>query len=209
MFKFNYKVGKSIPRVECQVILRDLERQSGKFTVTDAFGDVSLSVYETPYEDIENCDGKKLMDYRIKELEKSLGVKFNRDRFIIKYTGDRLEMEPHYDGSYTTTLIYLNTNFEGGSTNFPLANLEHRPQDFTDGHYIHYNSNHILAYHGGMPVTEGTKTVIVLRSMKITPWTMLTILPWRLFRDVLFERFILDWVVKKFFTCINCKRNKK
>ena len=196
MFKFNYKVGKAIPNVECQIILKDLYKQSDKFTVTDAFGNISLS-------------GKRLMNYRIKELEKSLGVKFNRDRFIIKYTGDRLEMEPHYDGSYTTTLIYLNTNFRGGSTNFPLARLEHNPQDFKPGHYIHYNSNHILAYHGGMPVTEGTKTVIVLRSMKITPWTMLTILPWRLFRDVFFERFILDWVVKKFFTCINCKRNKK
>jgi|TARA_R110000772_G_scaffold174392_1_gene286286 hypothetical protein len=209
MFKFNYKVGKAIPRVECQVILRDLERQSDKFSVTDAFGNISLSVYESDYDDIEMCDGKKLMNYRIKQLEKDLGVKFNKDRFIIKYTGDRLEMEPHYDGSYTTTLIYLNTNFEGGSTNFPLANLEHRPQDFKPGHYIHYNSNHILSYHGGMPVTNGNKTVIVLRSFKITLWTMLTILPWRLFRDVFFERFILDWVVKRFFTCINCKRNKK
>ena len=112
MFKFNYKVGKAIPNVECQIILKDLYRQSEKFTITDAFGDVSLSVYETPYEDVVDCDGKRLMDYRIKELEKSLGVKFNRDRFIIKYTGDRLEMEPHYDGSYTTTLIYLNNNLK-------------------------------------------------------------------------------------------------
>lgn len=206
MFKFNYKVGKAIPNVECQIILRDLERQIDKFEVTDAFGNIDLSVYETDYDNIEKCDGKRLMDYRIKQLEKDLGVKFNRDKFIIKYKGDRLEMEPHYDGSYTTTLIYLNTNFEGGGTNFPLAKLEHRPQDYKPGHYIHYNSNHILAYHGGMPVTAGEKTVIVLRSFKITPWTMLTILPWRLFRDVFFERFILDWAVKKFFTCINCKR---
>jgi len=208
MFKFNYKVGKAIPNVECQIILRDLERQHDKFTITDAFGDVSLSVYECPYEDILDCEGKKLMDYRINKLQKELGVKYNEDKFVIKYRGDRLEMEPHYDGSYTTTLIYLNTNFEGGGTNFPLANLEHRPQDYKPGHYIHYNSNHILAYHGGMPVTAGEKTVIVLRSFKITPWTILTILPWRLFRDVFFERFILDWLVKKFFTCINCKRVK-
>ena len=66
MFKFKYKVGNAIPRVECQVILRDLERQSDKFTITDAFGDVSLSVYECPYENLLDCDGKKLMDHRIK-----------------------------------------------------------------------------------------------------------------------------------------------
>ena len=208
MFKFNYKVGKAIPSVECQIILRDLERQVDKFEVTDEFGSIDLSVYETDYRNIEECEGKRLIDYRIKQLEKSLNVKFNKDKFIIKYKGDRIEMEPHYDGSYTTTLIYLNTNFEGGGTNFPLANLEHRPQDYKPGHYIHYNSNHILAYHGGMPVTAGEKTVIVLRSFKITLWTVFTILPWRLFRDVFFERFILDWLVKKFFTCINCKRVK-
>ena len=209
MFKFNYNVGKAIPRVECKVILKDLNRQLDNFTVTDAFGDVSLSVYECPYEDIRDCEGKRIMDLRIKKLEKVLGVKYNEDKFVIKYRGDRMEMEPHYDGSYTTTLIYLNTNFEGGGTNFPLANLEHHPQNFSDGHYIHYNSNHILAYHGGMPVTDGEKTVIVLRSFKITPWTILTILPWRLFRDVFFERFVLGWLVKKYFTCINCKKDKR
>ena len=126
MFKYNYKVGKAIPNVECQIILKDLYKQSDKFTVTDAFGDISLAVYETDYDNIEG-DGKKLMDYRVKLLEKQLGVKYKKDKFIIKYTGDHLEMIPHYDGSRTTTLIYLNTNFKGGATEFPLANLEHNP----------------------------------------------------------------------------------
>ena len=198
MFKYNYKVGKAIPNVECQIILKDLYKQSDKFTVTDAFGDISLAVYETDYDNIEG-DGKKLMDYRVKLLEKQLGVKYKKDKFIIKYTGDHLEMIPHYDGSRTTTLIYLNTNFKGGATEFPLANLEHNPQDFKPGHYIHYNANHILSYHGGTPVTEGTKTVIVLRSMKMDLWTVLTILPWRLFRDIFFKIVVLDLILKNLF----------
>ena len=206
MFNFNYKVGKAIPSVECQIILRDLERQIDKFEVTDEFGSIDLSVYETDYRNIEECDGKRLMDYRIKQLEKSLNVKFNKDRFIIKYRGDRIDMEPHYDGSYTTTLIYLNTNFEGGGTNFPLANLEHRPQDYKPGHYIHYDSNHVLSYHGGMPVTAGEKTVIVLRSLNINIFKLLWIVPWRIIRDVFFERFLVDILIKYFFNCVNCKK---
>tara|TARA_R110002153_G_C13265835_1_gene492815 strand:- start:906 stop:1526 length:621 start_codon:yes stop_codon:yes gene_type:complete len=205
MFKYNYKVGKAIPNVECQIILKDLYKQSDKFTVTDAFGDISLAVYETDYDNIEG-DGKKLMDYRVKLLEKQLGVKYKKDKFIIKYTGDHLEMIPHYDGSRTTTLIYLNTNFKGGATEFPLANLEHNPQDFKPGHYIHYNANHILAYHGGTPVTEGTKTVIVLRSMKMDLWTVLTILPWRLFRDIFFKIVVLDLILKNLFKRVNGKK---
>ena len=43
-----------------------------------------------------------------------------------------------------------------------------------------------------MPDTEGTKTILILKSMKITPWIKVTILKWRLFRDVFLERFILD-----------------
>ena len=205
MFKYNYKVGKAIPNVECQIILKDLYKQSDKFTVTDAFGDISLAVYETDYDNIEG-DGKKLMDYRVKLLEKQLGVKYKKDKFIIRYTGDHLEMIPHYDGSRTTTLIYLNTNFKGGATEFPLANLEHKPQDFKPGHFIHYNANHILAYHGGTPVTEGTKTVIVLRSMKMDLWTVLTILPWRLFRDIFFKIVVLDLILKNLFKRVNGKK---
>ena len=74
-------------------------------------------------------------------------------------------MIPHYDDQGTrTSLIYLTTDFEGGSTSFPLAGTEHKPQDYRPGHYIHYSSRHIHSFHGGMPVTKGTKVVIVLRS---------------------------------------------
>tara|TARA_Y100000389_G_scaffold180795_1_gene195905 strand:- start:58 stop:681 length:624 start_codon:yes stop_codon:yes gene_type:complete len=206
MFKYNYKVGRAIPIRECQIILKDLYEQSDKFNVTTEFGDISLSVYESDYDDIDDCDGKKIMDYRIKLLEKELGLKFDRDKFIIRYTDDLLEMIPHYDGSFTTTLIYLNNNFKGGSTEFPLANLEHKPQKYKPGHYIHYNSNHILSYHGGTPVTEGAKTVIVLRSMKMTLWKVLTILPWRLFRDVFFKIVVLDLILKNIFKRVNGKK---
>jgi hypothetical protein len=165
-FKFKYDIGQAIPRMETKVVMADIKKQNDKFFVTDAHGGIELSVYETPYNDMDDCKGKEIMDLRISQLEKKLGLKYDeQNKFIIIYTGDFIEMIPHYDDQSTrTSLIYLTTDFEGGSTSFPLAGTEHKPQDHRAGHYIHYSSRHIHSFHGGMPVTKGTKVVIVLRS---------------------------------------------
>tara|TARA_R110000737_G_scaffold73586_2_gene102350 strand:+ start:1500 stop:2114 length:615 start_codon:yes stop_codon:yes gene_type:complete len=166
LFNFKYEVGQALPRVETKVVLEDIKKQNDKFFVTDAHGGLELSVYETPYNDLKDCKGKEIMDLRISQLEEKLGLKYDEhNKFIIIYTGDFHEMIPHYDDQGTrTSLIYLTTDFEGGSTSFPLAGTEHKPQDYRPGHYIHYSSRHIHSFHGGMPVTKGTKVVIVLRS---------------------------------------------
>ena len=105
-FKFNYKVGTIFTEQECNDILRDISLQDDKFKVTPDFGELDISVYETNLNTIEDCEGKRIIDLRIKELEKRLGVKYDGDKFIIRYTDVLLEMIPHYDGSFTTTLIY-------------------------------------------------------------------------------------------------------
>ena len=178
LFKFRYLVGRAFSNEECDQILGDLTLQQDKFSVTDEFGDLDISVYEVPYDKIEDCQGKRIMDEKISLLEKDLGLTYNEDRFVIQYRGDRLEMKPHYDGFTETTLIYLNNDFKGGTTKFPLAKLDHVPQKFDPGHYIHYSSKHFLSFHGGMPVTEGTKTVIVLRSGGNSFLTRLIGIPW-------------------------------
>jgi|SaaInl59LU_5_DNA_1037362.scaffolds.fasta_scaffold03674_7 hypothetical protein len=177
-FKFKYKVGNLFTDQECNDILRDISLQDDKFKVTPDFGELDISVYETNLNTIEDCEGKRIIDLRIKELEKRLGVKYDGDKFIIRYCDDKLEMKPHYDAYAKSTLIYLTTDFEGGSTNFPIAGLEHKPQDFKPGHYIHYNSKHFFSFHGGMSVTKGTKIVIVLRSTKNNIWTYVLGIPW-------------------------------
>ena len=166
LFNFKYEVGQALPRIETKVVMNDIKKQHDKFFVTDAHGGLELSVYETPYNDLKDCKGKEIMDLRISQLEEKLGLKYDEhNKFIIIYTGDFHEMIPHYDDQGTrTSLIYLTTDFEGGSTSFPLAGTEHKPQDYRPGHYIHYSSRHIHSFHGGMPVTKGTKVVIVLRS---------------------------------------------
>ena len=181
-FKFNYKVGTILTEQECNDILKDLSLQDDKFGITGDFGDEDLSVYEIDYDNLDDCGGKVTIDKRIKELENRLGLSYNGDRFIIKYRDDRREMIPHYDGHSDTTLIYLTTDFEGGSTNFPIAGLEHKPQDYKPGHYIHYNSRHPHSFHGGTTVSKGEKIVIVLRSYKNNILTYLLQIPWALIR---------------------------
>ncbi len=181
-FKFNYKVGTLFTEQECSDILKDLLLQDDKFGITGDFGDENLSVYEIDYDNLGNCGGKDTIDRKIKELENRLGLSYNGDRFIIKYKDDRKEMIPHYDGHSDTTLIYLTTDFDGGSTNFPIAGLEHKPQDYKPGHYIHYNSRHPHSFHGGTTVTKGEKIVIVLRSYKNNILTYLLQIPWALIR---------------------------
>ena len=181
LFKFNYTVGSLFTEQECSDILKDLSLQDDRFGISPPIrtGDVDekLSVYEIDYNDLDNCGGKDTIDRRIKELENRLGLTYN-NRFVIKYKDERKEMKPHYDGHSYTTLIYLTTDFDGGSTNFPIAGLEHKPQDYKPGHYIHYNSRHLLSFHGGMPVTKGIKIAIVLRATKNNIWTYVLGIPW-------------------------------
>jgi hypothetical protein len=195
-FKFKYKVGNLFTDQECNDILRDLSLQDDRFGISPPIrtgdADEKLSVYEIDYNDLDNCGGKDTIDRRIKELENRLGLTYNGDRFIIKYKDDRKEMIPHYDGHSDTTLIYLTTDFEGGSTNFPIAGLEHKPQDYKPGHYIHYNSRHPHSFHGGTTVSKGTKIVIVLRSYKNNILTYLLQIPWALIRVLYVMVFYKD-----------------
>lgn len=178
IFKFNYKVGTLFTEQECNDILRDISLQHDKFIVTPDHGETDISVYEIAIDNLNDCIGKSIIKNRIKELEERLGVKYDGDRFIIRYSDDKLEMRPHYDAYADSTLIYLTTDYEGGSTNFPIVGLEHKPQEYRPGHYIHYNSRHLLSFHGGTPVTKGTKIVIVLRATRNNIFTYLLGIPW-------------------------------
>ena len=202
LFKFKYEVGQAIPRVETKVVMEDIKKQNDKFFITDAHGGIELSVFETPYNDMDDCKGKEIMDLRISQLEERLGLKYDEhNKFIIIYTGDFIEMIPHYDDQSTrTSLIYLTTDFEGGSTSFPLAGTEHKPQDYRPCHYIHYSSRHIHSYHGGMPVTKGTKVVIVLRSTHKDKLNKLV---------YLWERFCYCYIIlRNIFSRIDLTKNK-
>ena len=189
---FNYKVGKFFSEEECLSIIKSLDN-CDNLIITTEFGNLDLSVYEMGYENMDESVIKTTIGKRLDRFSKNIRRSLN-ETFFIKYYGDRNSMDYHYDGSHTTTLVYLNTDFKGGGTDFPLAGKTHVPQDFLPGHYIHYNSNSLLSYHGGLPVTEGAKYALVIRTQKINFLSFFTLLPFRLFRDGILSR-VLQYVV--------------
>tara|TARA_R110000787_G_scaffold37940_4_gene96006 strand:- start:1255 stop:1881 length:627 start_codon:yes stop_codon:yes gene_type:complete len=194
---FNYRVGKFFSEEECLSIIKSLD-DSGKLSITTEFGDLALSVYEMSYDNMDESVIKTMVGKRLNRFSKNLNRKI-RDNFFIKYYDDKTDMDLHYDGSITTTLVYLNTDFKGGGTDFPLAKKTHIPQDYLPGHYMHFNANSFFAYHRGLPVTEGAKYVFVVRTQKLTLLSIITLLPWRIFRDVFLVRFLYNVVFNKKF----------
>jgi len=192
---FDYKIGRLLNEEECNNIITVLNKQSDDFKVTDDFGDLSLSVYEMDFDNMTSSYAKTLLQDRINKFAADNGFEV-RDLFFIKYEKDLIKMDPHYDGSSTTTLVYLNNNYTGGGTRFPFIKKTHKPQDHPSGHYIHYNSNHMLSFHTGLPVTEGTKYVLVIRSLRINLLSIFLLLPYRIFRDIIFEKFIMKTFFK-------------
>jgi len=194
---FNYKLGRLFTESECIDIIKTLDIED-KLIVSDEFGDLDLSVYEMDFEDMDDSVVKTLIHKRLVHYTKIIGKGLD-EVFFIKYCDDKLEMHPHYDGGLTTTLVYLNNDFKGGGTQFPLVGKTHHPQDYPPGHYIYYNSNTLLSYHGGLPVTEGIKYALVIRTQYISVLSFFTLLPYRIFRDVFFERLLRNIVVNKLF----------
>ena len=192
---FDYTFGRLLTEEESNNIITVLDKQSDDFKVTDDFGDLSLSVYEMDFDNMSPSYAKSLLQDRINDFASKFGFEV-RDLFFIKYEKDLIKMDPHYDGSSTTTLVYLNNNYTGGGTYFPFIKKTHVPQDHPVGHFIHYNSNHILSFHTGLPVTSGTKYVMVIRSLRINLLSVFYLLPYRIFRDLIFERFLLKIVFK-------------
>jgi prolyl 4-hydroxylase len=77
------------------------------------------------------------------------------------------EYKPHYDGAHRskTALIYLNTGFKGGETQFPRIKRTIEPEV---GKLIIWDniksngSNDPESFHAGLPVEFGTKYIAVI-----------------------------------------------
>jgi len=197
-----YVVDTFFSEEECNLILEELQGDSDFFRVTDEFGVLDLSVYEMPVSDMVESPIKNLINSRIGTLKNKFGIS-PREGFFIKYCDDKVKMDPHYDGGTSTTLIYLNNDFVGGGTKFVFTGEVHNPQDYEPGHMIHYKSNSLASYHTGLTVEEGTKWVLVVKSLELNLLSIFTLIPYRLFRDIFLERFLFGKVFKKYINVDN------
>lgn len=92
------------------------------------------------------------------------------------------EYKPHTDGMpgetnqrIWTVLIYLNTGYQGGATNFPKLGLSYRgePGDALIFHNVDADGRpNPVTLHAGLPVTEGTKWLATrwIREQSYHPW---------------------------------------
>jgi prolyl 4-hydroxylase len=70
-------------------------------------------------------------------------------------------------GRKSTLLVYLNDDYEGGETEFPLIYLTIKPERGKGIFFINVDKNHKIEHyslHGGLPVTKNTKYIC-------TKWT--------------------------------------
>jgi len=118
---------------------------------------------------IENSEGIQVVKY-----EKG---GYYREHYDTFNENDDITREFYRQGGHRVLniLIYLNENFEGGTTRFPRLYLDIRPKK--NSGLIFYlldkqqKNCHPKALHAGMPVTEGEKIIanIWIRERKFTP----------------------------------------
>ena len=111
----------------------------------------------------------KIDGYSIEQAEDIQVVKYEPNGFYKEHhdsccdNDDRCNEFIKDGNRLVTMLIYLNDDFEGGSTKFPNLNKEYKPKKYSgllfypmnkDGDKCHENS-----LHAGMPITKGEKYI--------------------------------------------------
>ena len=72
----------------------------------------------------------------------------------------------HYDGDDYTVLIYLNENFKGGGTSFPLLNKTLTVKDVGVGNGYIFSGLNPKSWHGALPITSGKRYTISVRIVR-------------------------------------------
>jgi hypothetical protein len=81
------------------------------------------------------------------------------ENFIVKYdTINQGSLDLHHDSSIITMNLRLNDEFKGGGTYLPKYKLTTQP---CQKGYVMCHPGSITHLHGGRPVTEGTRYILV------------------------------------------------
>ena len=109
----------------------------------------------------------KYLGLNIKKGESLQGQRYEAGQYFRDhqdyFKGDSYQRNCLSSGNRTYTfMLYLNHNFEGGSTNFPHLKKEIKPEQGKAVVWNNLQHGHINEYmtHGGTEVTYGTKYII-------------------------------------------------
>ena len=145
--------------VECLNIIKAIELNKHKLSVSSDNGGIYLSGYEMDIEEMGD-EITSLITNRINKLVDGSIVQ----AFAIKYNSELMDrMENHYDASTYSIPINLNNDYDGGGTHFPLIDYTHKPQEHEVGVGILFEADKLKSWHGALPVTRGTRYTIVVK----------------------------------------------
>lgn len=170
----NLSVFNVFSEPECRFIIKSIEESSHKLKISDDYGCKTLSAYEMDISELNPVVYKFIKD-KISSLTK---LRLEQS-FVIKYNKDLIpSMGLHYDLTTLSVVINLNTDFDGGGTNFPLLKHTHRAQDYNPGDAIVFKSDKLNSWHEALPVEDGTRYVI---NVKFQKWKSI----FRIFWDII------------------------
>jgi hypothetical protein len=123
-------------------------RTSESLTVTDRHASVFRNIYERV------ADYLQVNDSQIEDLQ------------VIRYKENQ-QYKPHLDPAKEndrvyTVILYLNDDFVGGETYFPMLDLKIKPKKGKSLCFLNRDSsNQVISYskHAGLPVTSGIKYI--------------------------------------------------
>ena len=154
---------------ECNELIETSQTLFRRSMVTGDGKNYLISPYRTSQSAFLS-DLEKELKNRIKEKSILLlnGLPYNRfeDIQCVSYRMNQ-EFKAHFDSGKGTTrlytiLVYLNDNFQGGETYFPLLDLTIKPK--TGRALVFHNleknnSINIYSYHAGLPIEHGNKFI--------------------------------------------------
>ena len=183
-----YKILKCFSSEECELIIKDFEKNKNNFKISKEHGVKRISSYEIDIKNLSEDISNLIYDRCEKNIRKLTGGKFGMI-FGIKYSLDtKPGMSYHYDCNSYSCVIKLNDDYNGGGTIFPLSNKIINLESVGDG--LLFKSDTIKSYHGANPITSGVRYVL---SVRIEKKNML---------NFLLKAFILskiDFFIRKFY----------
>ena len=162
-----FKEIKVITEKECELLLNIFESNKERFTQSSNNGEVKYSAFES----VINKDFPEVHDFLVKTIkEKNIAQLKNCEiikSFACRYSSDSQTYMPyHYDLDNYTLLIYLNDDFKGGGTHFPLIKKVSSVGEVGIGNGILFNGLHIKSWHGALPISSGVRYTISVRIKK-------------------------------------------
>ena len=149
---------------EAKKIENLFETNLHQFGLTVNHGSFRLSVYESTLNDTFP-EVHELIVNKIKKIPKLKDYTVTRSAGL-RYTKDAPSMPHHYDGDDYTILIFINDNYEGSGTVFPLLKKTAHASEFGVGNALLFSGRKIKSWHGALPLKSGVRYTINVRLNK-------------------------------------------